>query len=59
MRYCYKCTDIKCEARNVEVIIDLPIEEAGTSQKCEKCNESLQKIYGNTVIPSGEDKTKY
>ncbi len=59
MRYAFSCKNIQCNNRNKEVIINLPIDDAGKPQKCEECKENLQKIYGNTVIPSGDEKTKY
>jgi hypothetical protein len=58
MRYAFKCTNIQCKSRNVEVIINLPISEAGETQYCEECKEPLRKIFGTSIKPAG-DKPKY
>ena len=54
MRYCYKCTNIQCKDRNMEVIINLPMSEAGEPQKCPCCKEPLQKIFGSPGIKTSD-----
>ena len=58
MRYNFKCVNIQCKLRHKEVIINLPITEAGETQKCKECGENLRKIFGGAIKPAG-DKAKY
>ena len=54
MTYQYKCTNICCKERNIEKDITMPMSEAGETQYCEKCNESLQKIFGSPAVKTGD-----
>ena len=54
MRYEFKCVNISCTKRNVIIEKDMPMNKSGESQYCEKCKESLQKIYGVSGIKTGD-----
>jgi len=54
MTYEYKCTNIQCTKRNEILRIDKPMNEAGESEYCEECKESLQKIYGSPAVRTGD-----
>ena len=46
MIYNYKCTQINCTERNKEISVTKPIAEAERKEKCKKCNNNLQRMYG-------------
>jgi len=59
MKYEYKCVNIQCIKRNEIIEINKPMSEAGKSEYCEECGESLQKIFGSPGLrTSGSDKNK-
>lgn len=54
MIYQFRCTNIQCTERNIEVDISMPMSEAGVTRYCEKCGESLQKIFGSPAVKTGD-----
>ena len=54
MKYDYKCTNIQCKKRNEVIEIDKPMSEAGKSEYCEECGESMQKIFGSPAVKTGD-----
>ena len=54
MTYEYKCTNIQCKERNIEITKTMPMSEAGETQYCSECNESLQKIFGSPAVRTGD-----
>jgi len=53
MIYHYKCTNSSCKLCE-EVSINFSMSQAGEIQHCEKCEETLQKIFGGPAIRTSD-----
>ena len=54
MRYAYKCNEISCKLRNVEVIINKPMDKASEPEYCKECKRELQKIFSSPGVKTGD-----